>query len=313
MTPTWGPLREDDAGRWADLAGAIEAEDRIGEHFTASDLAEKLRNPLLDRELGTLAARDGDRLVAVGYLPIRPWADPAHLVTLWGGVHPEHRRRGYGRRLLDWSAQAARTLHDRAYPGKPLELHLNINDTNAGAMALAESSGFVEARWFFQMEHDLKADIPAKPLPEGVRITPYTPDLDFMAVRNAAFRDHWGSGPHTPQSWQANIVGPHAFRPEASFAAMRNERPIAILITHRFEAHVAWIQIIGTLREARGKGVASALIAHALTAFKQQGYGTAGLSVDATNATGALGVYERAGFAVARRTVAYAKPLVTPA
>ncbi|GAA3250041.1 hypothetical protein GCM10020216_082490 [Nonomuraea helvata] len=60
------------------------------------------------------------------------------------------------------------------------------------------------------------------------------------------------------------------------------------------------------MKEWRGKGVASALIGHALAAFKDQGYESTGLGVDAHNPTGAVRVYSRAGFEIARRSTTYA-------
>jgi ribosomal protein S18 acetylase RimI-like enzyme len=39
-----------------------------------------------------------------------------------------------------------------------------------------------------------------------------------------------------------------------------------------------------------------------------QGYATASLTVDAENPTGALGVYDRAGFRLHRREVTYVRP-----
>ncbi|MGI5504362.1 GNAT family N-acetyltransferase [Lentzea sp. CA-135723] len=51
------------------------------------------------------------------------------------------------------------------------------------------------------------------------------------------------------------------------------------------------------------RGIASALIAHALQAAVRQGYDRALLSVDSENATGAFGIFERAGFTATRRYV----------
>ncbi|MFI6602902.1 GNAT family N-acetyltransferase [Nonomuraea sp. NPDC050536] len=92
---------------------------------------------------------------------------------------------------------------------------------------------------------------------------------------------------------------------------MADGRPVGVVMTHEREGQ-AWIQIVGTLADWRGKGVAGGLLAHAMSAFKAQGYGTAGLGVDTHNPTGALSVYRRAGFEVVRRRATYAREL-TPA
>jgi len=53
--------------------------------------------------------------------------------------------------------------------------------------------------------------------------------------------------------------------------------------------------------------VATALIATMLRAADEHGFATASLQVDTENLTGALGVYEKSGFAVVDTWVTYAR------
>ncbi|MEV0582675.1 GNAT family N-acetyltransferase [Nonomuraea sp. NPDC050310] len=310
MSITWGTLGEDDAEAVARLVADMDAVDRLGETPTAGDIRYTLGDPLLDLADGTLAARDGERIVAYGYLPIRQSAAPKHQMRLSGGVHPDFRRRGYGRRILDWALDAAPRLHERHYPGRPLELHVSADDRSAGTIALLQGAGFERMRWFLEMRADLREPAPRVEPPPGIGIVPWSPDLDegARAVRNLAFRDHWGSIEHTAESWRHTMTGIRSFRPEASFLALDGERVVGILMTMHFAGEAAatgekaaWIAIIGTLREWRGRGVAASLLSHALGEFRAQGYTTAGLGVDADNGTGAVGVYERAGFRAVHR------------
>ncbi|WP_371779685.1 GNAT family N-acetyltransferase [Streptosporangium subroseum] len=320
MTLRWVPLTTGDIDAWAELLAAIEDVDRTGENYEADDLAERLANPLLDRAEGTLAAWDSGRLVAVGVTMARPAATPVHQMTLWGGVHPAYRRRGLGGHLLGWAMSNTPVLHERRFPGQPLELHFHADSRNEGARALAASMGMSPVRWFYEMTRDLSAELPERSLPDGLRIVTYRDDLEdaVRGVRNLSFTDHWGSVEHTAESWRAAIIGVKAFRPEGSFVVQDGSgASVGILITHYYEADTeatgireAWIQIIGTLREWRGRGVGSALLAHALAEFRAQGYQRAGLGVDAHNSTGALGVYTRAGFEMGHRVVTHALPLV---
>ncbi|MFI6324706.1 GNAT family N-acetyltransferase [Nonomuraea sp. NPDC050556] len=312
MDVHWGPLTTHDAAAWAELAEAVEAADGTGGHHTAEQMAERLANPLLDLAEGTLAARQGGRLVAVGVAPVRPTADPKHLMELWGGaVHPSFRGRGYGRRILDWAITTAPVLHARRHPGKPLHLHLPVDETNHDLARLAGSVGFAPVRRFHSMRRSLDGPVSPPKLPDGVTIAPWTPSLDPLAreVRNAAFRDHWGSSPHTEESWGRLITGTAAFRPEGSFLAVDEGRAVGCLMTHHRGVDTAWIQIIATVREWRGRGVASSLISHALASFQAQGYGTTALTVDADNETGAVAVYTRAGFEVFKTVTTYSMDL----
>ncbi|MEV4219195.1 hypothetical protein [Nonomuraea sp. NPDC049725] len=104
---------------------------------------------------------------------------------------------------------------------------------------------------------------------------------------NAAFRDHWGCTPHTAESWNRLITGTGVFRPAGSFLAVAGGHAVGCLLTHHRRAPTG------------------ALVSHALTAFRAQGYATAGLGVDADNGTGAVSVYERAGFATFRTRTSY--------
>jgi ribosomal protein S18 acetylase RimI-like enzyme len=47
------------------------------------------------------------------------------------------------------------------------------------------------------------------------------------------------------------------------------------------------------------------LLLHILAACREQGFAAAALDVDSENPTGALGIYERAGFRVVRRFTEY--------
>ncbi|MET8050077.1 GNAT family N-acetyltransferase [Streptosporangium sp. NPDC005286] len=320
MTVEWAPLGKDDVGAWAELLVAIDAVDQVGGRSDADDLAEELVNPLLDPVEGTLGAWESGRLVAYGVTMARAAAEPVHRMSLWGGVHPEYRRRGLGGHLLEWAIGNTPVLHERRFPGQPLELHVEVDTRNEGLRALVAGAGMEPARWFYGMALDLSAELPEVSLPDGLRIVTYRDDLEdaVREVRNRSFVDHWGSVQHTPESWRNTVVGVKVFRPDGSFVALdASGESVGVLLTHYFEADTeatgvreAWIQIIGTLREWRGRGVASVLLAHALREFRAQGYDKAGLGVDADNPTGALGIYTRAGFEIAHRTADYGLPLV---
>jgi ribosomal protein S18 acetylase RimI-like enzyme len=63
----------------------------------------------------------------------------------------------------------------------------------------------------------------------------------------------------------------------------------------------AWLEHVSVRRPWRGRGVASALIAVTLDMLRAEGLEEAMLGVHGENPTGAVGLYERAGFRVHRR------------
>ncbi len=59
----------------------------------------------------------------------------------------------------------------------------------------------------------------------------------------------------------------------------------------------------------RGRGLASALLAHSLRAFRQAGFSQAALDVDAENPSGALRLYQKLGFCAIRQELHFVKRL----
>jgi ribosomal protein S18 acetylase RimI-like enzyme len=119
--------------------------------------------------------------------------------------------------------------------------------------------------------------------------------------------------------WQQWVVGNRSFRPELTFLVTPDDDAatiVAYLMTKEFGAATAvtgkreaYIDRVGTLPEHRGRGLASALLRHALAAQQEAGYDEAALDVDTLNPTGALSIYEAAGFARERTFAMYVKVL----
>ena len=72
---------------------------------------------------------------------------------------------------------------------------------------------------------------------------------------------------------------------------------------------MGWIRALSVRRPWRRKGLALALLLHSFRDFKEREKARAGLGVDATNLTGATGLYEKAGMHVALQYDFYEKEL----
>ncbi|MFJ8909827.1 GNAT family N-acetyltransferase [Amycolatopsis sp. NPDC102389] len=310
---TWRPLTREDAQASADLLNAMETVDGIGENYTAEDTLQELIDPYADLERASLAAFDGD--VMAGYMKIRfkPSVEEVHRVFLDGGVHPGYRRRGIGGALVDAGVAAAEVVHEAHHPGSKLVVDVNRPERIAGLAELVRSRGFVPVRYFQRMEHSLSA-LDASKLPDGFVVEPWSErnDEDFRKVRNEAYRDYWGAVPMPADLWRNKITN-QTFRPKASFLLREEGRAVGMLVTLCWDADTeatgvrdAHFMAIGTLREYRRRGVASALMGHALRAAAGQGYDRASLNVDSADPSGAFGVFEEAGFVPAMRYVRWA-------
>ena len=316
----WRPVTEKDIPAWVELLAAAERVDHTDEHFNEQDVAEDLAAPLFNRQRGTLAGFDGETMAALGVAWVRNGADPVHRMVLNGTVHPAYRGRGLGTRLLEWGEAAARRLHDERFPGRPLELDLPCISTNTGASALFERRGYKPSRYFSDMRRRLNGELPPTAPVEGFEFVAYRPELDAqaLAVKNEAFKDHWGSSPSSAEQWHSAFAGSASFQPDLSFLAVHagTLAVAGLIMAKHYEADSAatgvrdaYIDIVGTLREARRCGVASRLLAESMHAARAAGFDTVSLGVDTQNPTGAVGVYERAGLSVKHTWINYSRAL----
>jgi len=311
------PISVADAGDWASLLTAVEDADGGGDFVSEADLRDRFANREQDYPRGSIAIYNGAAMVGYGVLNCRGTADPVHDMVYEGGVHPSYRGLGLGGELLAWAEQAALPLHHERHPGRPLTLSSGCLSGSAEAVALHEECGYQASRWFHSMLRDLSEPLPPAAVPEGVRVVGYRPEMAEHArlVRNESFRDHWGSTETSAEHW-AYLMARGAFRPGVSFLAYEGCEPLGMLISREHEAyrdqtgrrdmHIAQV---GTRAAARKRGIATALLATALSAARADGYDQASLDVDADSPTGAVRLYERVGFTIGHTWVVYKKQL----
>lgn len=318
------PLTPADIPAWNELLAAAEAVDQTGEHFNEADLAEQMTNPEIEVGKDIVGAFDGDVLVGYYGVMTRGVSAGRHRIILEGTVRPELRDRGVGTRLCE--AMRARGLAYSAerHPGLVAELSLTGLASNSAQERLMATIGLVPDRWNFCMRAQLDESLPSpSPLAEGLELHTYDDSFaDAMFVaHNTAFLDHPNFIPWTDTMWQQWVTGSRNFRPALSFVVAEVSRPgevVGYVQSYEYDAYFeqtgrreAYVGKVGTLREHRGRGLASAMLSHALRAYRAAGFDEASLDVDSDNPTGALGVYHRAGFEVESRWTNYAG-VVTP-
>jgi mycothiol synthase len=317
------PITEDDCLAWAGLLAAAEPVDDTGENYDADDLVEELADESIDPARDTKGLWLGDKML--GYALVRGATgvvDGVYRVHVEGTVAPADRRRGHGQRLLDWSLARAREVHAERHPDVPGTFAVRVGEAVTGAHAMLERAGFVRARWFFQLTRSLDQAPPAVRVPDGLRLVPYDGGYDEQTrlAHNEAFGDHWGSSPSTPQSWAHWSVGQRAFRPALSYLMLDDlagaNPVVGYLLSYEYDADTAatgireaYVGILGTRREWRGRGVARALLGTAVGAYGDAGFARTSLDVDADNATGALGLYTSLGYAKDRTSISFSRPI----
>lgn len=228
-------------------------------------------------------------------------------------VHPDFRRRGVGRALLE--AQWRRVQAISMAAGGAAVIHgARVTAGQSDAQALFESCGMRRVRYFFEMVRDLAQPIPPVVIPEGLVLTTWAERRDDRAVwagNNEAFEDHWG---HLPEDYDTFVYRIRAGwvnldcsyviwdGDEVAGASLNDMGPAAVRHLGRNQG---WIGILFVRRPWRQRGLARALLARSLQEARALGHDVAGLRVDAENLTGAVRLYEALGFTVEKTTAAY--------
>lgn len=306
---TWRALTPADVSTWFALCQVVDDHDNAIERVAEYELVERFKGTWRDPARDSVAGFDADGNVrAYAWADFRAVSEGTHAPTLFGAVHPEYRRRGIGRALVAWSEGRARQQLAAADVELPARIRLYLDEHHTEARRLAEAAGFTPKRWFVVMRRDLATPLPAGELPDGVRIEPYSAerDEDVRVTHNESFAlDHWGSSPIDPEAWAINVVGGEKFRPDWSFVAVQEPagRIVGYLMSGAYDQDwgpqgytEGWTDLVAVRREARGQGLAGALLTAAMRAYAAGGMQYAGLDVDTDNPTGALGVYTRLGY-----------------
>jgi ribosomal protein S18 acetylase RimI-like enzyme len=237
-----------------------------------------------------------------------------------GAVDPAWRRRGIGTALLAENQRLLTELATANPTSSPSVFGSWTGDTQLGSVALLDAAGYRQVRWFFDMLRPSLNELPVATLPEGLVVRPIAIDSAKAVWRASieAFRDHWGGFDDSDENLERWLADPETDLSLWMVAFDGDE--VAGGVINRIKAaenealgiRRGWLASVFTRRQWRRRGVAQALIAESLLRLRDRGMTSAGLGVDANNANGALGLYERLGFEVEYRSTAWRMPLAMP-
>jgi len=249
-----------------------------------------------DAEAAHLLARDGDELVGFAHLDLTdPVAGGAGELV----VHPEHRRAGLGSRIVQ-------ELLDRAGRSEVAagRLRLWAHGEHPGAVALATTLGFTQARVLWQMRRSLLAPLAEPHLPEGVHLRPFVVGADereFLRVNNAAFDWHPEQGGWDLDQVKLREAEPW-FDPNGFLLAV--DADDRLLGFHWTKVHgdgghshepIGEVYVLGVDPSARGMHLGAALTLAGLRHLRDRGLRQVMLYVEADN-DAAVRVYRDLGF-----------------
>jgi mycothiol synthase len=312
--------RERDAEAMAALANAANLADGVDEHESADGLLNFFGRDddhfVADRDL-VLVEHEGTLVASANTF----WVDTRdglreHRVHAF--VHPDWTRRGIGHQVLAWLEARARTALAEHPTDAPAVYGTWCPEARVAKRELVEAAGYEPVRWFFEMERTGLGQVDVPPLPDGLEIRPIGTDrASLRRLFDAdveAFLDHWGGFPATDATFSQFMEGPDT-DPSLFVVAWDGDEiaggVVNTIYRHDNEAfgrRRGWLDSVFVRRPWRRRGLGAALVARSLVVLREAGMDSAMLGVDADNPTGALGIYERAGFTVAARSTAYRKP-----
>jgi mycothiol synthase len=293
------------------------AADRVEETWTVEGLEAWLAHPSeqFDPARDVVLVELDGRVVAVGRLE---WVDTRdgqyREYRVFGWVEPASRDRGIGTALLGAMEDRARALA-AGHGSERQPVFAAFAPAGRSGESLLRDAGYDTARWFIDMIRPTLDDVAVPPLPDGLEIRPVTPDQHetIWRANREAFRDHWGGSDESLEQLRRILDDPDtdpslwliAWGGDEVAAGVWNDIHDAENEAHGFRR--GWLSSVFTRRAWRRRGVAGALIGRSLRLLRERGMDAAMLSVDADNPSGALGLYEAAGFVVHDRFVALRK------
>jgi len=255
-----------------DLARACEAADGVMPFNEATLLA------IASGDVARIGdVTDDYALIAFGEAPVEL------------AVHPDRRRHGWGRRLLEGLIAHGETRF-WAHGDLP------------AAQALATVTGLHAARTLLVLRRPVDpVDVPSL---DGFTIRPSTPgDVDAVIAVNArAFARHPEQGAMDRADFDRRAASDW-FDPAGLFVAERDGRVVGFHWT-KIEDGIGEVYVVGVDPDQQGTGLGTALTARGLQHLVGAGVSAIDLYVEGDNEP-ALAVYRRLGFTEHARDVLY--------
>lgn len=285
-------LTADDAPAMADLATLCEIAE-TGE--PDPEIVDWINAGAKEEEFCAFGLDDADGLVAFAYVDRTP---DQIAVEVEVRVRPGSDL-DLGLPLLRTAREAAREYE----PNKPV--HLFVNEDAHRYREWLQAQGAVEIRRFWRMSIEFDDNPPPVPEPPvGVRLRAAEDDeadlRTIFQITDTSFAEHFG---HTEERNYDNWI--RHWRARAGFdlslwwVAELHGKPVSVLLGQNLTVEGGGthghVSTLGTLKEARGKGIGTLLLRTAFAEFHRRGYPKVTLGVDSENGTGAVRLYESVG------------------
>ncbi|MEG4166035.1 MULTISPECIES: GNAT family N-acetyltransferase [unclassified Microcoleus] len=299
----------------AHLINTCEEVDRLDEGTSISELQQEFNAPSLDvaRDIRLWEDAEG-KLIGFAQLSL---SEPGEVIDgwLWFRVHPDARGGDVEAAAIAWGEVRMREVS--AIRGARVKLRTYARAEDCDRISLLTSNGFKVDRYFCRMARSLSEPIPQPHFPEGFALRQFPGEQDAAAwveMFNQSFIDHWNHHDLTVDKFKYELAKPD-YRNDLDLIAVADDGTfvsfcyckISVEECDRTGRNEGWIACLGTRRGFRKMGLGRSMLLAGLHRLKAAGVATAILGVDAENSSGAMGLYESAGFHNIRDSISYVK------
>jgi mycothiol synthase len=298
--------RPGDFDRLVQLGAEAEKPRQTCSCTSLDDLVESLGRPDHFPENNLFVAEIARDIV--GYLDVKPELSIGRAVLSYL-VHPEHRRKGFAKRLVGCGLNRARELRANV-------AHVNIPQNNVTAKRLFSTMGFRFVRRFLELRldlaevHLLKIDrigSPCRPMRIGE-------EDKLVQIQNRSFANTWGFNPNTTEDIIYRTSLPNCSL-EDIILAWDSGKPIGYCWTKidfggekATNASKGHIYMLGVDPDHRGKGIGKRVLLAGLSHLKSKCVRIVELTVDSENKA-ARALYRSVWFEVWTSSLWYEKVL----
>ena len=232
---------------------------------------------------------------------------PAARVIITGQVQPDHRRRGVGSYLMDWSDARGLAILP-SIPAASRVLRINTETLTSDADGLYRSRGFRPADESLVMRRDLRTALPDPSFPAGTTVAEWRPELAqwFFQAYEPAFRDRPGFPGWNDIEWTIRVTS-NDLVPHWTLLVSAPDTPLGYVIGCSDASTTpgsGFVWQIGVIPRERRRGIASALLVESMRRMQAEGAPYVHLTVHTDNPS-AIRAYERLGFEIVGRRAEY--------
>jgi ribosomal protein S18 acetylase RimI-like enzyme len=281
--------------------------------MSVEDMRNMEKSPDFDSEGRFIAELDGQPVGIVNARVDKLREEKKGFVRVLGVV-PKFRGQGIEEKLAETALEELKNRGMKIAQGWGW-----VDSDQENIVRLWENLGFKLVRWSSIMTADLarlQSDIGEN---MEVVLKPLRRDADedlkmLNRLENECFKEHFDWRPSPLEQTVYFVRQDPFFKIQEWFFALLNGKHVGYIGIGIDESYNAeknaksgWILNIGVLKPYRRTGIGTKLILHGMNQLKAKGMTVTMLSVDDWNVTKAIRLYEKVGFKVTKKDVAYEK------